>query len=67
MIFEIKEGRGFYDEGAVYTAPVIARKLNGYKVPARNPEYDGQFAFLCFEDIHVLEISDAEKNMPIEW
>lgn len=67
MTFRLRAGRGFGDEGAVYTAPVIARKINGYKVPEPNPEYDGQFAFLVFEDIEILDISDEEKNMPIEW
>ena len=63
MTFRTKTGKGFVCEGKEFTAPVVARKLNGYKV--LNPE--GNIAFLCFEDIDIIEISDEEKNMPIEW
>lgn len=63
MTFEIKKSRNFNNSGAVYTAPVIARKLNGYKV--MNAE--GEIAFVCNSDINIIDISDEEKNMQIEW
>lgn len=63
MTFKIKESRNFNNGGAVYTAPIIARKLNGYKV--LDPE--GNATFICNDDIHILDISNEEKNMPIEW
>ena len=63
MRFMIKYGRQFSNEGVVYSAPVIARKLNGYKVI--NP--DGDPTFICKDDVDVLEISEQEKGMPIEW
>ena len=63
MTFRIRESRHFNNSGEVYTAPVIARKLNGYKVEGP----DGEVTFICREDIEILEISEHEKNMPIEW
>ena len=63
MKFKIREDRNFNNSGKVYTAPVVARKLNGYKV--LNP--DKEITFICSTDIQVLEISEEEKNMPIEW
>lgn len=63
MTFKIKESRNFNNSGEVYSAPVIARKLNGYMVldPDKNP------TFICFDDIDIINISDDEKNMPIAW
>ena len=63
MTFKIKTSRNFNNSGKVYTAPVVARKLNGYMVS--NP--DGNTTFICFDDIDVISISDDEKNMPIAW
>lgn len=62
MRFRIKTGRGFGDEGKVFTAPIIAKKFNGYKVI--NPE--GNECFLCFEDIDIVELSEDEKNLRVE-
>jgi len=63
MKFKIKESRNFNNSGEVYSAPVVARKLNGYMV--LTPE--GGRTFLCFSDIDVISIADREKNMAIEW
>lgn len=63
MTFKVKESRNFNNSGTIYTAKVVARKLNGFKV--LNP--DGDITFLDNGDIDVIEISDAEKEMPIEW
>ena len=62
MTFYEKKGRGFYSELIVHTTQVVARKLNGYVVI--NDE--GNRVFLCSDDIHILDISESEKNMPIE-
>lgn len=63
MTFKIKTGKGFNNEGEIYTTEVVARKLNGYKVI--NPE--GNITFICFDDINIIDISNEEKNIPIEW
>lgn len=63
MKFKIKTGRGFGNEGKIYTAPVIARKLNGFKVKVD----DNSVAFICTDDIEIIEISEQEKAIPIEW
>lgn len=63
MTFKIKTGRGFCNEGEMYSAPVVARKLNGYKV--MNPE--NEIEFVCSDDIDIVSISDEEKTIPIEW
>lgn len=63
MTFRVRKDRFFCNGGEVYTATVVARKLNGYKV--LNP--DGEPTFVCFDDIEILDVSDEEKNMPIEW
>lgn len=62
MKFRIKN-KQFVNDGAVYTATVVARKLNGYKVI--NPE--GNVTFICLDDIDVLELSEAEKKMQVEF
>lgn len=62
MTFRIKTGRGFGDEGMVFTAPIIEKKFNGYKV--LNFEGD-DIAFLCFTDIDILELSEEEKQMKV--
>lgn len=63
MTFRIKRGRGFVNEGETYTAQIVAKKLNGYKVI--NPS--GNIVFLDFDSIDIIDISDAEKNTPLEW
>lgn len=63
MTFRVKKGRGFGDEGMVFTVPVIARKFNGYKVQAEDGEGT---AFLCFEDIDILALTDEEKALDVE-
>jgi len=63
MTFTIKTDRGFVDSGKTYTAPVVARKFNGYKVI--NP--DNEIVFLCNSDIDIVSISDDERKMPIEF
>lgn len=63
MTFKVREDRNFNDSGKVYTAPVVARKLNGYMVLTPDKER----WFLSFDDIKVLNISEEEKNLPIEW
>lgn len=62
MTFRIKQ-RQFNNDGAVYTAPVIAKKINGYKV--LDPE--GNVTFICNSDIDILEMSDDEKHISIEF
>lgn len=62
MTFQIKTGKQFNNEGAVYTAPIVARKINGFKVI----DDEGEITFICNEDIKVLSMSEAEKNMPLE-
>lgn len=62
MKFKIKESRNFNNSGEIYTAPVVTRKLNGYKVLS---EY-GSVEFICSDDIDILEISADEKQMAIE-
>ena len=63
MKFKVKESRNFVESGKVFTAPVVARKLNGLKV--RNP--NGNVVFLPYEDIEIISISDEERNMNVEW
>ena len=63
MTFEIVKGRGFGDEGKRFTARLIAKQLNGYIVEGT----EGGEAFLPFEDIKVVEISDAEKQIGVRW
>lgn len=62
MKFRIKN-KQFVNDGAIYSAMVVARKLNGFKVI--NPE--GNITFICSDDIDVLELSEAEKKMQIEF
>lgn len=62
MTFRIKMGRQLYSEGKTFSAPVVAKKLNGYKV--LNP--DGNIAFLCLSDIDIISMSEDEKQMPVE-
>ena len=63
MKFEIAKGRGFNDEGQTFTARLIAKKLNGYIVEG----IEGGEAFLPFEDIKVIEISNDEKQIGVRW
>lgn len=63
MTFRIRTDRHFNNGGETYTATVVAKKLNGYKVV--NPE--GEITFLCNEDIEVLSLTEEERNMKIEW
>lgn len=63
MTFKIKESRNFNNSGIIYTAPVVSRKLNGYNVINAY----GEIAFLCSSDIDILDISEEEKNKPIEF
>lgn len=63
MTFKIKESRNFVDSGEVHSAPLVAKKLNGYKV--MNPE--GEVVFLCNDDIEVISISEEERSMNVEW
>ncbi len=63
MKFKIKESRNFNNSGEVYEAPIVARKLNGYKVLDPN----GNETFICISDIDILELSEDEKNIPIDW
>ena len=62
MLFKIKE-KQFVNDGCVYSAEIVARKLNGYKVI--NPE--GNITFVCFDDIDILQLSEKEKKLPIEF
>lgn len=62
MVFKIKPSRNFANSGEIYTAPVVARKLNGYKVLGE----DGNVEFICSDDIDILEITADEKQMAIE-
>lgn len=63
MKFTVKSGMGFSDEGIVYNAPVIARKLNGFIVRWN----DGTEGFVCKSDIDVIEISAEEKEVKVRW
>ena len=60
MTFRIREGKQFVSGGQVFTAPIIARKLNGYVVEGQG---EGTTAFLQFEDIEVIHLTDEEKEM----
>ena len=61
MTFKIKMGKHFVSEGKSFTTTIIEKKFNGYKVI--NPE--GNEAFLCFDDIEIIELSEAEKNLKV--
>ena len=63
MVFRIKSGKGFNNEGEVYETEIVERKLNGYKVI--NP--DKEITFITFDDIEIIELTEQEKNLPITW
>ena len=63
MTFRIREGKGFGDEGMTFTAPIIARKLNGYVVEGQSKD---STAFLQFEDIEILHLTEQEKALEVE-
>ena len=63
MVFKIKPSRNFANSGEIYTAPVAARKLNGYIVVNE----EGNNVFVCTDDIDIISISDSERKMAIEF
>ena len=48
------------DKGETYTVEVLARKFNGVWA-----KWHTSISFICYSDIQILEMSDAEKKMPI--
>ena len=48
------------DKGKIYDVEVLAKKFNGVWT-----KYRTSVAFVCYEDIRILEMTEAEKAMPI--
>lgn len=48
------------DKGKTYDVEVLAKKFNGVWT-----KYRTSVAFVCYEDIRILEMTEAEKAMPI--
>ena len=48
------------DKGNTYDVEILAKKINGVWTKWRN-----SVAFVCYSDIHVLEMTEEEQAMPI--
>lgn len=63
MVFRVN-CRGLLDDGKVFDADVVARYINGYKLRLKS---NGDTAFICKSDMVILEATEAELNMPINF